>query len=70
MSASGAGRAPIDQVTDGGRRAAALELRAHPRGLRLDVEAGEHELHLVAEAAELVDADLAAARAAPARVRR
>ena len=35
-----------------------LELRAHPRGLLLDVEPGQHELHRVAEPAELVDAHL------------
>ena len=41
-----------------GRREPRPELLAHPGGLGLDVEAGEHELDLVAAAAELVDADL------------
>ena len=57
VSESGAGRRPIDQVTDAASMPA-VELRAQPLRLGLDVEPGQHELHLVAEPAELVDADL------------
>ena len=41
---------------------ASVHLLAHERGLGLDVEAGEHEGDLVAEAAEAVEADLEGGR--------
>src|SRR3546814_6699104 len=39
-------------------RKCGIHLHPHPVGLGFDVEAGEDELHGVAEPAELVDADL------------
>ena len=57
VSASASGEAVWVQVTDSAfeRR---LELRAEPVGLGVEVEPGDHELHRVAEATELVDAHL------------
>ena len=47
-----------------------LELRADQRGLGLDVEPGEHERHVVAEAAERVQRRPSASAAAARRARR
>ena len=55
----GAGEVPVDgrgtarEAVEGG-----LDLRTHPVGLGRDVEAGEHELHAVAEAPDVVDRHL------------
>ena len=57
MSASASGEAVWVQVTDSAL-SAGVELGAQPVGLRVEVEAGDHELHGVAEATQLVDAHL------------
>ena len=64
----GAGQRPLQL----GRldRQAGLELPAHQLGLGLDVEAGQHERHLVAEAADAVQRHLQRRRRRLARARR
>ena len=67
----GAGEGPVDgRRTGAGGRPGGLDLAADPVGLGVDVEAGEDELHLVAEAAEVVEADLGVSAAGPSRGRR
>ena len=49
----GAGQRPLQLGGFDGQ--AGLELALHQRGLGLDVQAGEHERHRVAEAADAVE---------------